>query len=122
MKFLADENFPRPAIQALRRAGWDVASIAEDSAGVDDEIVASICAGQNRILLTFDKDFGELVFVRGLSAGSRIVLLRFMPDSPEDAANVALDLLRSRQDFAGSFCVVTKERIRIRPLRSAPGT
>jgi hypothetical protein len=51
MKLLADENFPRPAILALRRAGWDVASIAEDSAGVNDEAVASICAAQNRIPL-----------------------------------------------------------------------
>ena len=82
MKVLAGENFPRPAILALRREGWDVASIAEHSAGVDDEAVTSICAGQNRILPTFDKDFGEHVFVRDLSAGSGIVLFRFMPDSP----------------------------------------
>jgi len=62
MRFLADEDFPRLAIYALRNSGWDVTSIAEDCAGVNDETIASICDGEKRILLTFDKDFGELLF------------------------------------------------------------
>jgi predicted nuclease of predicted toxin-antitoxin system len=73
MRFLADENFPRPALEALLKAGWDVVSIAEECPGVPDEDVAALCAAQERILLTFDKDFGELVFHRGLPAGSGVV-------------------------------------------------
>ena len=73
MRFLADENFPRPALEALRKAGWEVFSIAEDCPGISDEEVAALCASQLRILLTFDKDFGELIFRRGLSAGSGVV-------------------------------------------------
>ena len=90
MKFLADENFPRPALEALLKAGWDVVSIAEECPGVPDEDVAALCAAQERILLTFDKDFGELVFHRGLPAGSGVVLFRITPDSPEEAAEVAV--------------------------------
>lgn len=60
MRALADENFPRPAVEALRRPGWDVFSVAEACPGVPDEEVAALCADQQRILLTFDKDFGEL--------------------------------------------------------------
>ena len=70
MRVLADENFPGPALAALRKAGWDVLSVAEECPGVPDEEVAALCANQQRILLTFDKDFGELVFRRGLPAGS----------------------------------------------------
>ena len=117
MRFLADENFPRPAIGALRKAGWDVFSIAEECPGVPDEDVATLCAGQQRILLTFDKDFGELVFHRGLPAGSGVVLFRITPDSPEEAAEMALALVQAQPDLAGSFCVVTRDRIRVRPLR-----
>ena len=121
MRFLADENFPRPALGALRKAGWDVFSIAEECPGVPDEDVAALCAGQQRILLTFDKDFGELVFHRGLPAGSGVVLFRITPDSPEEAADLALALVQSQPDLAGSFCVVTRDRIRVRPLNPESG-
>ena len=123
MTFLADENFPRPALLALRKAGWDVFSIAEECPGVPDEDVAALCEDQRRILLTFYKDFGELVFHRGLPAGSGVVLFRIPPDSPEKAADVALALVQSQPDLAGLFCVVTRDRIRIRirPLSQRPG-
>jgi predicted nuclease of predicted toxin-antitoxin system len=121
MRFLADENFPRPALEAVRKAGWDVVSIAEQCPGVPDEDVAALCAAQERILLTFDKDFGELVFRRGLPAGSGVVLFRVTPDSPEDAAALALALVQSQSDLAGSFCVVTRNRIRIRALSPGSG-
>ena len=123
MKFLADENFPRPALVALRKAGWDVFAIAEECPGAPDEDVAVLCEDQRRILLTFDKDFGELIFHRGLPAGSGVVLFRIPPDSPEEAADVALALVQSQPDLAGFFCVVTRDRIRIRirPLSQGSG-
>jgi len=83
MTFAADENFPRPALAALRNAGWEVFSVAEECPGISDEQVAALCSESQRVLLTFDKDFGELVFRRGLSAGSGVVLFRFIPESPE---------------------------------------
>lgn len=53
---------------------------------------------QQRILPTFDKDFGELVFLRGPPAGSGVVLFRITPDSPVQAAEVALALVADMQD------------------------
>ena len=55
--------------------------------------VAALCADQQRILLTFDKDFGEIVFRRGLPTGSGVALFRFTPDTPKDAATMALALV-----------------------------
>ncbi len=60
MKFLADENFPRPALEALREAGNDVRSVAEEHPGIPDEEVARLCQEDERILLTFDKDTAQL--------------------------------------------------------------
>jgi predicted nuclease of predicted toxin-antitoxin system len=119
MRFLADENFPRPALEALRNAGWEIFSVAEECPGIADEEVAGLCSEGQRILLTFDKDFGELVFRRGLSAGSGVVLFRLIPESPEEAADVALALVKSQPDLSGNFCVVTRDRIRVRPMRPA---
>jgi predicted nuclease of predicted toxin-antitoxin system len=118
MRFLADENFRQPALEALRKAGWDVGAIAEQCPGASDEDVAVLCATQDQVLLTFDKDFGELVFRRGLPSGSGVVRFRLTPDSPEAAAEVALALVQSHPNLTGWFCVVTRDRTRIRPLRS----
>ena len=120
MTFVADENFPRPALKALRNAGWDIFSVAEECPGIVDEEVTRLCSEGQRILLTFDKDFGELIFRRGLSAGSGVVLFRLIPDSPEEAADVALALVISQPNLNGTFCVVTRDRIRVRPMRPAP--
>jgi predicted nuclease of predicted toxin-antitoxin system len=64
MSFLADENFPRPAVEALRLAGLDVEWIAEVSPGAADDQVLAHCVSTGRTLLTFDKDFGELAYHR----------------------------------------------------------
>lgn len=119
MRFLADENFPRPALEALRNAGWEVFSVAEERSGISDGEVAALCSESQRVLLTFDKDFGELVFRQGLSAGSGVVLFRLVPKSPEEAADIALALVKSQPDLNGTFCVVTRDRIRVRPMRLA---
>ena len=79
MRIVADENFPRPSIERLRKAGWDVLSIAEKCPGISDEEVASLCAEEQRILLTFDKDFGELAFRSRLPASSGVVFFRITP-------------------------------------------
>ena len=52
MKFVADENFPRPALEALRNAGWDVLSVAEEFPGIADEEVAVLCSESQRLLST----------------------------------------------------------------------
>jgi predicted nuclease of predicted toxin-antitoxin system len=121
MRILADENFPRPALAALRRAGWDVFSIMEECPGISDDDVAALCEEQQRVLLTFDKDFGELIFRRGLPAGCGVVLFRITPESPEEAAEIALSLAEAQLDLGGSFCVVTRDRIRVRPLHARSG-
>lgn len=116
MRFLADENFPRPALEALRKAGFDVAWISEGQSGATDEQVLARSMAEGRTLLTFDKDFGELAFRRGLPAECGIVLFRLVPQAPAEAAAIAVAAIASQANWAGHFSVVTRQRIRMTPL------
>lgn len=116
LEFLADENFPLDAVVALRSAGYDVTWILTDSPGIDDISVLAQAQAEDRILLTFDKDFGELAFSRRHSATSGVVLFRSMPGSSRETAEFVVDVIVSRQDWQGHFSVVDTRRIRMRPL------
>lgn len=71
---------------------------------------------EERILLTFDLDFGELAFRAGLPATIGIVLFRFKMTSAQQVARVVSEALALRTDWAGNFSVVDMDRIRMRPL------
>lgn len=73
MKFLADENFLGPAVEALREEGFDVVWVLEDLPGATDEEVLNQSVAHGRTLLTFDKDFGYLAFRKGFAADFGIV-------------------------------------------------
>ena len=58
MKLLANENLPLDVIEALRDVGYEVAWIRADSPGIDDITILARAVAEERVLLTFDKDFG----------------------------------------------------------------
>jgi predicted nuclease of predicted toxin-antitoxin system len=89
---------PRPS-PGYGIEGYDVSSVAEGHAGSADELVAAICDREERILLTFDQDFGDLVFRRGLSSGSSVVLLRIMPE-----LRLVVDVIHSLIEKGNSHC------------------
>jgi predicted nuclease of predicted toxin-antitoxin system len=116
MRILANENFPRIAVEALRAAGHDVAWVRSEQPGSLDEEVLARAQAEGRPLLTFDKDFGELAFRSGLSAASGVILFRILAPSPAVLARLAVRVLDSRSDWAGHFCVIENDRIRMTPL------
>ena len=116
MRILANENFPGPVISALRERGHDVVSVREVMSGADDRRILDLAGKQGRLVVTFDKDFGELAFRFGLPAQSGVVLFRLSGPSPEVDNARALAVLESREDWPGNFAVVTDNLIRIRPL------
>ena len=61
MRLLADENIPFLTIELLRKKGHDLLAISERAPSICDEDVMLLAEDEERILLTFDKDFGELV-------------------------------------------------------------
>ena len=118
-RFLADENVPRSAVAALRAAGHDVLAIAETAPGTPDEQVLATARDQGRILVTFDRDVGELIYVQKVPVPVGVILLRPAPLRPDEAVGRLIGLLeRAEKDLSldGQFTVVTPERIRQRPL------
>jgi predicted nuclease of predicted toxin-antitoxin system len=116
VRILANENFPGPVIRELRRRGHDVASVKETMRGADDREVLARAQQEERLVITFDKDFGELACRFGLPAASGVVLFRLSGSSPDVDNARALAALEIGIDWIGSFAVVTDERIRVRPL------
>lgn len=116
MKLLADECCDAPIVNALRAAGFDVAYAIEGVRGLDDAQLLNRAFDEGRILLTQDKDFGELVYrLRHPSHG--IILLRFDPEHQlEMVDRVVGFLLAERSRLAGCFAVLDPERARIRSL------
>jgi predicted nuclease of predicted toxin-antitoxin system len=94
LNFLADENFPLPSIKLLRANGLKVRSIIEEYPSIADVDVLNFAEKENLIILTFDKDFGELIFKKKISPPKGIFLFRLQKFSPEDPALVLLDLFR----------------------------
>ena len=116
MRFLADENFPGDAITALRLLGHDVRWVRTEAPGSGDSSVLNWAQRESRVLLTFDKDFGEMAFRWGLPASSGIVLFRMRICSSSYVAHLCTTLLEIRTDLAGNFTVVEDDRLRITPI------
>ncbi|MBF0502295.1 MAG: DUF5615 family PIN-like protein [Candidatus Riflebacteria bacterium] len=116
MRFLANENFPGGAVSRLRDLANDVAWICTDSPGATDKQVLARAVEESRILLTFDKDFGELAFRSALPATCGIILFRIPMANPECGIKTIIDTLQSRNDWAGNFAVVEERRLRLRLL------
>lgn len=90
--------------------------IREVDPGSSDESVLARAQTENRILITFDKDFGELVFHRGLSASSGIILFRIERPSAESLAERIVSILNSRSDWEGHYSVADEHTIRMRRI------
>jgi len=116
VRFLANENFPRLAVEALRAQGHDVLWMRTAAPGEIDSSVLARARAEQRVLLTFDKDFGELAFHGGLPASCGVVLFRIALPSPKSTAEKVAAAIASRDDWAENFSVVEDGRVRIRPL------
>ena len=102
----------------LQQRGHDVVWIRSTAPGGLDSDVLARANTEHRIVITFDKDFGELVFRAGLPASSGTVLFRFARQSPVLVARKIVEVLESRDDWLGNLAVVEEQRVRIRPLPS----
>jgi predicted nuclease of predicted toxin-antitoxin system len=116
VRWLADECIAASLVDFLRRAGHDVLYVAEHDPGSDDIEVVEQAAREARLLLTEDRDFGDLVFRHGHLAPG-IVLMRIAPENPrliEERLSAAIDQYGER--LFGQYLVVEEGRFRSRPL------
>lgn len=116
VRLLVNENFPAPSVACLRAAGYDVVSVAESYAGMGDASVLSLAVREKRWLVTFDRDYGELVFARGLPPPPAVILLRASSYRPADPATWIMQLSQEPDARHGMFTVFDGGSIRSRPL------
>jgi predicted nuclease of predicted toxin-antitoxin system len=116
MRFLADENVSRFVIKRLRDRAFDVVSIVETRPGATDKDVLEIANAGGCILITEDRDFGELV-IRQRIGVIGVILLELDRLSNTAEADVVVEAVSLHQDkLTGNLVVIEPPRIRVRPL------
>ena len=114
MKIVADENVDKQIVDRLRANGHEVLFVAEIDPGIDDEAVLLRSRQTNAILVTADKDFGELVFRQRLVHAGVLLIRLAGIDSYVKAALVAAMLERHGEELSGGFAVLSERSFRLR--------
>ena len=118
MKFLLDVcAASQPLLTKLTNLGHDVLSARDHCPHASDQALLALAREEGRVLITEDKDFGELVFVRGMAHPG---IVRLVEMTPMERAQAMQSLIEHHADAMRdrAIVVVTKTRVRIRPARS----
>jgi predicted nuclease of predicted toxin-antitoxin system len=114
MNLVADEGVDRQIVDRLRHDGHQVFYVAEMQPGVPDEVVLALANGEGALLVTADKDFGELVF-RERRSTSGVILIRLAGLAPTAKAEIVASAIRAHAvELPRSFAVITPKTLRIR--------
>lgn len=114
MIFLGDESVDYLIIERLRTQGYDVLYVAEMDPGISDEFVLDEANRRNAVLITVDKDFGELVY-RQKRLHTGVILLRLSGLSGPDKATITYNAITKHgHEMTRAFTVISGTSIRIR--------
>lgn len=105
-RYLANENFPLGFAQWLIAQGDEVVHASQEMSGVPDPVILQTALARNRILLTFDQDFGELVFRHRHPPAPGIVLFRLHQLSPGEMISSLERFFAAKPTLRGFFTVV----------------
>jgi predicted nuclease of predicted toxin-antitoxin system len=114
MKFLADENIEREFIEALREADFDIISVRESYTGIADDEILQIAEAEKFVILTYDTDFGELVFRFNLKSHG-VILLRLSGSNLAEKIDKTILAIREHEaELENAFTVISEHSVRIR--------
>jgi len=114
VEFVADESCDFAVVRARRANGHEVVAIAEISPRISDEQVLRLARAEARVLVTEDKDFGELVYAQRHEM-SGVILLRFPGNARSTMAQMAVDAVKTLgPKLVQRFTVIEPGRIRSR--------
>jgi len=116
VKFLLDECCDASLVQDLRTSGHDVIYAIESLRGANDEEILTRAFSDDRILITEDKDFGEIAYrLRRPTRG--IILLRFdVSERFEKIPRLRALIGQEQENLYHKFIVLESDKTRIRPL------
>jgi predicted nuclease of predicted toxin-antitoxin system len=114
LKFVADEGIERQIVERLRQKGHSVWYVAEMDPGISDKDVLNVANHEQAILLTADKDFGELVYRQRL-INPGVILVRLAGLLSGAKAEIVAKAISSHaEEFTRGFAVITRAAVRIR--------
>jgi len=114
LKFLVDVGVGEKVEDFLYKNGYDILSVRKLNPRISDSEIINIAAKDNRIIITMDKDFGELIYNSGL-IHKGILLLRTENCSGDKKAKILSEILINySSELEENFCVFSKDRLRIR--------
>ncbi len=110
MRILADENFPRPIVEALRADGHDVLWARTDCAGWKDVVLLDLAESQGRIVLTLDKDFWQIAVQRRIPLDqSGVVLFRVHPATQGNLEPLVRAFVEANRAWAGHISIIAPD-------------
>ena len=114
MVIIADESVDYAIIQVLREIGFNVISIMEQSPGIEDNNVLEIANVHQGLLITEDKDFGELTY-RLNKQHHGILLIRLSGLPRFERINLVSELIKEHAEkLTGKFSVINEQGLRIK--------
>ncbi|HXC03621.1 MAG TPA: DUF5615 family PIN-like protein [Bacteroidia bacterium] len=115
MKFLSNENFPLSSSLFLRQNGHDVVMIGLDFKGITDQEVIALANLQKRTILTFDADYGELIFKHNRKPEEGVIFLRLLVFLPDEPGRIVHKIVSSASfDTKRALTVIDTDAIRQR--------
>lgn len=115
MKLLANENFPYKSIYYLKEKGYDVLSIGMDNPSITDSEVMTIAINEERIIMTFDRDYGELIFHHNYKPEKGVIYLRLDEYQPQEPGVIIEEIINNKEiDLTRALTVVDKNGMRQR--------
>lgn len=114
LKFLIDVGVGKKVEKFLYKQGYNVKTVREMNPKMTDSEIMNIAAKENRMIITMDKDFGELVYNSGLTHNG-VLLLRTENCSGEEKVKILSEILANYSEkIEDNFCVFQKDKLRIR--------
>lgn len=115
MKFLANENIPGGTIRLLHANGFDVKAISSGNSGILDNEVMKMAIEEERTILTFDRDYGELIFRQAIKPKKGVILFRMSSFKPDEPAKWLMQALESKMvSLDSALTVIEKDQVRQR--------
>ena len=115
LKFLTDENISTLLLMSLRNKNYDIKDIKEEKLfGISDKEIIELAFKENRVVITHDKDFANLLNYSQIKHKG-VILLRFLNQSPKNVINSFMPLLEQLKEnkIRNSLIIISEDYIRI---------
>ena len=115
IKLLANENFPLASTKILQKQGFDIKAIGTDNPSILDPEVIKIAEDEERTIITFDKDYGELIYKHGYKPKAGVIFLRILDTDPEGPGKFLMDIFKNTDlEFNRKLTIIDRDKIRQR--------